>query len=770
MIQKIKKVSNFGIFNEIENNPDYTDFNKLNLFYGLNGSGKSTLSHLCSLLESKEIKSRFPNSKWNITKKDGNVITESDDIDANLNVRVFDKGFIERNLNWNETIQGILVVSEDKNEEIKQLKNKKEEKAKKETDILKTLLSLNGKKGGEKGLIKSNNNFLSESAKNIKQKFQLIEVEDTHLSNYNKTKIENSLNSNKVEIKKNHLTVSEVEKLAQTIKPQDKEEIVTPNISSITQISIGYEKIVSILSSQITSKIIENLKDNLKKSDWVKTGLEYHKEDDECSFCGNNISKERMTILNNHFSDSFKENQEQINSAITWIKDFENPELPSVNSLYKEYQDDYKLISSDIQLELTKLNESLNKWVEALEIKASNPFEQSSKKIIQFEISIIENLYSKVITIIKNHNKKYLSASTIIQEAKNKLEIEYIKSEIKRYDYYKQKEIENITTKKEIKLKEELVKLEVEISKLNSLVSTEALGATKFNTDLYKFLGRKDIALDPQINGGYKIQRNGSLSSKGSQLSEGEKTAIAFVYFINKLTEQDNKINETIIIVDDPISSFDSNNLFSSYSYLKLHCNDAKQLFVLTHNFNYYRLVRDWFDTKNKSQKQKHQKNSTKPKTICNIYAIESFIKANLNRASLIKNADSTLLEYSSEYHYLFKKLVTFSIEDKLDLDNAYQSANISRKILETFLKFKHPKKSNDFKQLLEKALKKTSFKEKEEYIYRFINKYSHAQDFDNDSSDNKLDEGVNVTKDILSLIKEIDEIHYEEMIEVCQN
>lgn len=770
MIQKIKKVSNFGIFNEIENNPDYTNFNKLNLFYGLNGSGKSTLSHLYSLLESKEIKSRFPNSKWNITKTDGNVITESDDIDSSLKIRVFDKGFIDRNLNWNETIQGILVVSEDKNEEIKQLKNKKEEKTKKKTVISKTLLSLNGKKGGEKGLIKNNNNFLSESAKNIKQKFQLIEVEDTHLSNYNKTKIENSLNSNKVEIKKNQLTVNEIEKLAQTIKPQDKEEIATPNISSITQITVGYEKIVNILSSQITSQIIENLKDNLKKSDWVKTGLEFHKEDDECSFCGNNISKERMTTLNNHFSDSFKKNQEQIGNAITWIKGFKNPELPSVNSLYKEYQNDYKLIYSHIQLELTKLNESLDRWVDALEIKANNPFEHSSKIITQFEITTIENLYSKAITIITNHNKKYLSASTIIQEAKNKLEIEYIKSEIKRYDYYKQKEIENITTKKEIKLQEELVKLEDEINILNSLVSTEALGATKFNADLYKFLGRKDIALDPQVNGGYKILRNGSLSTKGSQLSEGEKTAIAFVYFINKLTERGNKINETIIIVDDPISSFDSNNLFSSYSYLKLHCNDAKQLFILTHNFNYYRLVRDWFDTKNKSQKQKHQKNSAKPKTICNIYAIESFVKANLNRASFIKNADSTLLEYSSEYHYLFKKLVTFSIKDKLDLDNAYQSANISRKILETFLKFKHPKKSNDFKQLLEKALKKTSFEEKEEYIYRFINKYSHAQDFDNDSSDNKLDEGVNVTKDILSLIKEIDEIHYKEMIEVCQN
>ena len=68
-------------------------------------------------------------------------------------------------------------------------------------------------------------------------------------------------------------------------------------------------------------------------------------------------------------------------------------------------------------------------------------------------------------------------------------------------------------------------------------------------------------------------------------MSEGEKTAIAFVYFIAKLKENRNQIEDSIIVVDDPISSFDSNHLFQAYSYLKHECEMALQLFMFTHNF-----------------------------------------------------------------------------------------------------------------------------------------------------------------------------------------
>ena len=68
------------------------------------------------------------------------------------------------------------------------------------------------------------------------------------------------------------------------------------------------------------------------------------------------------------------------------------------------------------------------------------------------------------------------------------------------------------------------------------------------------FLRKEDIK-------GYEIIRNNT-GVHDADLSEGEKTAIAFVYFITKLKENDNKITESIIVVDDPVSSFDSNHLF----------------------------------------------------------------------------------------------------------------------------------------------------------------------------------------------------------------
>ena len=45
----------------------------------------------------------------------------------------------------------------------------------------------------------------------------------------------------------------------------------------------------------------------------------------------------------------------------------------------------------------------------------------------------------------------------------------------------------------------------------------------------------KKIKLDFGKTEGYIIERNNDPDTKGQLLSEGEKTAIAFVYFINKL-------------------------------------------------------------------------------------------------------------------------------------------------------------------------------------------------------------------------------------------
>lgn len=57
------------------------------------------------------------------------------------------------------------------------------------------------------------------------------------------------------------------------------------------------------------------------------------------------------------------------------------------------------------------------------------------------------------------------------------------------------------------------------------------------------------------------------------------------------------------------------------------------------------------------------------------------------------------------------------------------------------------------------------TFKEK---IYRFINKYSHsaAIEIDEDSSENLLGESQNIIGDIFTWLQEVNEIHFNEMLE----
>ena len=190
----------------------------------------------------------------------------------------------------------------------------------------------------------------------------------------------------------------------------------------------------------------------------------------------------------------------------------------------------------------------------------------------------------------------------------------------------KKKEVVDRTAANET-LKTAINTRNTEIRTLEDSLSNEGLGADQFNESLHKFLGRSELTLrfNP-VKKGYEILRNDSEQVDGN-LSEGEKTAIAFVYFITKLKENDNNIEDTIVVVDDPISSFDSNHLFHAYSFMKVNCEKAKQLFVLTHNFTFFKLVRDWISRKNKRDNQ----------NIANFYVV----KANngVPRTSTYENA-----------------------------------------------------------------------------------------------------------------------------------
>lgn len=291
------------------------------------------------------------------------------------------------------------------------------------------------------------------------------------------------------------------------------------------------------------------------------------------------------------------------------------------------------------------------------------------------------------------------------------------------------------------------------------------MGADQFNESLHKFLGRSELTLrfNP-MKKGYEILRNDSDLVEGN-LSEGEKTAFAFVYFITKLKENDNKMEDTIVVVDDPVSSFDSNHLFHAYSFLRSNCDKAKQLFVFTHNFTYFKLIRDWFEGVNRNRRRKKPPND--PNAF--FYTIEA--STAIPRHSTFKDADSSLVNYNSEYHYIFSRLLAYKDSPALSRDEAFLTANLARKLLESFFSFKFPKHRSDISQLMDCGLKGCEITDEttKEKIYRFINKYSHSVviEINEDSSENLVGESQNVIGDIFTWLQEVDEVHYNEMLEV---
>jgi wobble nucleotide-excising tRNase len=176
-------------------------------------------------------------------------------------------------------------------------------------------------------------------------------------------------------------------------------------------------------------------------------------------------------------------------------------------------------------------------------------------------------------------------------------------------------------------------------------------------------------------------------------------------------------------------------------------------------------LVRDWFDGANKNRKRK-----TPPREE-NAFFFTIEASASMPRQSTIKNADASLSNYNSEYHYIFSKLHSYNSKPTLSRDEAFLTANLSRKLLESFFSFKFPRHRSDIAQLMDRGLQGCVITDEstKEKIYRFINKYSHSVviEINEDSAENLAGESHNIVNDIFSWLKEVDEVHYNEMLEV---
>ena len=213
-------------------------------------------------------------------------------------------------------------------------------------------------------------------------------------------------------------------------------------------------------------------------------------------------------------------------------------------------------------------------------------------------------------------------------------------------------------------------------------------------------------------------------------------------------------LNQSIIFIDDPVSSLDSNHIFKVYGFLNEKLKIFDQLFITTHNFDFFNLLKDFSRVYPRSNESV-------------FFLIKKVSNSSGTKRSIIEDLPKMLKDFKSEYNYLFSILKNFNEkEDKANFEFLYLMPNIVRRFLELYLYMKYPD-GKEFKVKCEKFLKNKNM-EKITNL-KIIDEYSHEENIEHATRFPDIYEVESCVNYILSIIEEKDEEHYKALCEYLE-
>jgi len=754
-ISRIAKIRGHRIFREFTWPSTLHDFGRFNLIYGWNGTGKSTLSHL---FEHVADHVAVTEGQVEFVVNGHPVQGSAFDTAANLpNLRVFNRESVVRTISEASSPLGpIYYFGEVNVESQKQLDADTKLLAKANGDLEKAQVSTKTK-------VNSLNTFCSDKAKAVKV---LLAGPGSPYTTYTK---------NNFEKKCTELIDRSGPPPSRTAEEQAalNQKKSGSSLPSLAELEDEYPDIVKaleitreLLSRTVTSNIISRLEDEPEIAKWVEEGLRIHGGEvptSTCEFCGSAISAARRQALEGHFNDAYKSFLLDLEKAKTAcehrIKALTGLVRHDPAKLYTNLQQSYGLKLKRLNEEEAEVRAYLTALNTALSAKALSPFQSldvASFIVGQDELSRDTSIaaLTDVNNLVREHNVTTDSFEKSVAAARKELEEAQVSDALASYKKMVKARTEADTEEK--RLTEEVKTLGERVAKLELELKEHRKPAEELNGDLSSFLGRNDLQVEVLATG-YTIVRNGVAALN---LSEGEKTAIAFLYFLKSLRDTAFDLGKGVVVIDDPVSSLDAHALFSAFGHMREVTRDAGQLFILTHNFGFFRQVKHWFHN------MQHQRKKDLAIRPARFFMLLSGLEAG-GRNGTIANLDPLLEHFESEYHFLFKQLHIEAERAAMPADLAvlYPLPNIARRVLETFLAFKLPSPASDG---LEKKLEAVSFDHaKKIRIIRFTHSYSHSDRIDDSGMDmTLLSEAPQIMKEILELIEATDKQHFDGMME----
>jgi wobble nucleotide-excising tRNase len=226
-----------------------------------------------------------------------------------------------------------------------------------------------------------------------------------------------------------------------------------------------------------------------------------------------------------------------------------------------EFSIDYELAQTRLVEEIETAKSLLTEAGVILQEKSEYPTRkinvQAFQAIVsQYNITNLENAIARINETIRKHNEKASTFTQYQSESRFSIRKHNVAESRAEYDGL----VKNVEDAKVSASESEakIAQLKAEIASLRSAIREHRKAAEIVNKLIAAYLGHHELTIRPTTEG-YEIQRHGRRLV--GPPSEGEKTAIALCYFISMLQSDGRKVEDTILVIDDPISSLDSKAL-----------------------------------------------------------------------------------------------------------------------------------------------------------------------------------------------------------------
>ncbi|GAA6907726.1 AAA family ATPase [Helicobacter pylori] len=676
------------------------EFKDYNVIFGNNGCGKTSLTRAFELLISKDkciekyrTISTAESPSIEFECKDGSYkIEPNSNIGApSFKVEIYNSDFLHNNAPFNSEFglkkldDGIIIlegsVLGEETKEINQLKNCKEkvEKRKKKIKDENSAETLSAKQESE---IKKYDKEIEKIRKEMTSKTIQITLDEIKINNICE------VSKNKFKVQEDALTNLEkdFDELDEAMKKfDDLKEMELPK--DYQTIKDKLESLFSFDIDKEAGQVSEEIKEHMSKvgREFIEKGIELQKKmpDNACPFCTQEITNNIIQVYTSYFNKRIEQfNQDSLEVSGTLKKILEQWNIKEILQSFERFEPFMKKDSSTNKESLKNALEQIKVLLEKLQkevdkkwgVKNKEKFQETDKKLLEnyekFQKCVDET--RNILKQKKEQKEKLEKLKTELKEARIK------KAKHDSYDWQKSKEEAkrklSILNRGHKRLNRLLEKID---KKLKELYDQKRPDIEIINNYL-KALNLPKYSLDKD----YRIVLNSDALENSEAkiiLSDGEKTTLAFAYFLArlKLFYKKEDLKNLVVVIDDLISSLDEQRIYNTTCLVakinqelareKLSNEENKaQVFVLTHNHTFMaRLINMIGKHARYFQLERHQ---GQLKIVCK---------------------DKTNSYFDTFYLLLFKEIYEFAKRETVqdDFNEAINYGNKVRILLESFLK-----------------------------------------------------------------------------------